>query len=53
MPAVSAAQQHYMAMIAHNPKKRKGSGISLKIAREFSHKPKGGYPAKRAKTIAD
>lgn len=43
MPAKSEKQQRYMAMLAHNPKKRKGTGISKKVAEEFSHKPKGGY----------
>lgn len=49
MPAKSAKQQRYMGMLAHNPAKRKGTGISQKVAEEFAHKPKGGYakPPKR------
>lgn len=43
MPAKSAKQQRYMGMLAHNPAKRKGTGISQKVAEEFAHKPSGGY----------
>jgi hypothetical protein len=43
MPAKTPKQQRFMGMIAHNPGMAKSKGISLKVAKEFSHKPKGGY----------
>ena len=43
MPAKTAKQQRYMAMCAHNPKK---GCPSKEVAKEFSHKPKGGYKKK-------
>jgi hypothetical protein len=45
MPAKSPKQQRYMGMVAHNPSKvrNKKDMPSKKVAREFSHKPKGGY----------
>lgn len=48
MPAVSAKQQRFMAMCAHSPGKAKGRCPSKKVAKEFSHKPAGGY-GKRSK----
>jgi hypothetical protein len=41
MPAKSPKQQKMMAMIAHGKLKKKG--VSKAVAKEFSHKPKGGY----------
>lgn len=49
MPARSAKQQRYMAMLAHDRKKREQAGISQKVAEEFAHKPKGGYAKKKPK----
>lgn len=43
MPAKTAKQQKFMAMCAHNPEKAKGKCPSRKVAKEFSHKPAGGY----------
>lgn len=37
-----------MAICAHSPGKAKGKCPSKEVAREFSHKPEGGY-AKRYK----
>lgn len=47
MPAVSSKQQKFMAMCKHNPKHAYGKCPSMKVASEFSHKPKGGYRKKR------
>jgi hypothetical protein len=44
MPAVSRVQQRYMAGCAHNPSAMHGQCPPHKVAEEFSHKPKGGYP---------
>ena len=44
MPATSARQQRFMGMCAHNPKK---GCPPMKVAKEFSHKPKGGYKRKK------
>ena len=44
MPAKSKRQQQYMAICSHNPSHAKGKCPSKKVAMEFSHKPKGGYP---------
>ena len=39
-----------MAGCAHNPSKMKGTCPPKSVAKEFSHKPKGGYkPGKRAR----
>ena len=38
-----------MAMCAHSPGKARGKCPSKKVAREFSHKPAGGYKKKRKK----
>jgi hypothetical protein len=46
MPAKSAKQQRYMAMIAHMKNPPAGAP-SKKVAEEFSHKPKGGYRKKK------
>lgn len=48
MPAVSARQQRYMGMCAHNPKP---GCPSKKVAREFAHKPKGGYRKKKREAL--
>jgi hypothetical protein len=37
-PAVSAKQQRFMGMCAHNPGKASGKCPSHKVAEEFSHK---------------
>lgn len=42
MPAKTAKQQRYMGMCAHS-KHAPENCPSKKVAREFSHKPKGGY----------
>lgn len=49
MPAKSAKQQRYMGMCAHsaNPPK---SCPPKKVAREFSHKPVGGYKKPKARS---
>ena len=46
MPAKSAKQQRYMAMLAADRKKREAAGVSFKVAKEFAHKPRSGYRAK-------
>lgn len=43
MPAKTKKQQRFMAMCAHSPAHAKGKCPSMKVAKEFSHKPKGGY----------
>lgn len=43
MPATSKRQQRFMAICAHNPGKARGKCPSKKVAKEFSHKPKGGF----------
>jgi hypothetical protein len=43
MPAVSKAQQQFMAICSHSPGKAKGKCPPAKVAEEFSHKPSGGY----------
>lgn len=43
MPAKSAKQQRFMAMCAHGGAKPGMKCPNQKVAREFSHKPKGGY----------
>ena len=43
MPAKSKKQQRFMAMCAHSGSDVNGKCPSKKVAREFSHKPKGGY----------
>ena len=43
MPAKTAKQQRYMGMCAHNPKP---GCPPMDVAKEFSHKPKGGYRGK-------
>ena len=47
MPAKSAKQQRYMGMCANNPGKAKGKCPPKKVAKEFSHKPKGVYSKKK------
>ena len=42
MPAKSAKQQRFMAMCAHSDKAKKNCPPQ-KVAKEFSHKPAGGY----------
>ena len=43
MPAVSKKQQKFMALCSHSPGKARGKCPSKKVAREFAHKPSGGY----------
>lgn len=43
MPAKTKKQQKFMGMCAHTPGKAKGKCPSPKVAKEFAHKPKGGY----------
>lgn len=50
-PAVSAQQQRFMGWLQKHPAERKKRGISLKVAKEFSHKPKGGYTKKRKRRM--
>ncbi len=50
MPAVSSKQQRYMGMCAHS-KHAPASCPSKKVAREFSHKPKGGYQKRKRKRM--
>lgn len=52
MPAKSAKQQRYMAMCAHNPGEAKGKCPPQKVAKEFSHKPAGGYSMDKIKSAA-
>lgn len=52
MPAVSKKQQKFMAMCAHNPSKAYGKCPSKKVAREFSHKPEGGYKKKDRREVS-
>lgn len=47
MPAKSALQQRFMGWLQKHPGERKKRGISMKVAKEFSHKPKGGYRKKK------
>lgn len=47
MPASSEKQQKFMAICAHSPAHARGECPSMKVAREFSNKPAGGYPAKK------
>lgn len=46
MPAKSEAQRRFMAGCAKNPGKMHARCPDKKTAREFAHKPKGGYPKK-------
>ena len=43
MPAKSAKQQRFMAMCSHPGADVNGKCPSMKVAKEFSHKPAGGY----------
>lgn len=43
MPAVSKKQQKFMALCATNPSKARKSCPPTKTAREFMHRPVGGY----------
>lgn len=49
MPAKSSKQQKFMAICAHSPGKAKGKCPPAKVAREFSHKPPGGYDKRKVK----
>lgn len=49
MPAKSKAQQRFMAACANNPESMKGKCPPKKVAKEFSHKPKGGKLKEKAK----
>lgn len=51
MPAVSPKQQRFMGACAHNPEKMEGKCPPKKVAREFSHKPKGGYKKKDRRAV--
>jgi hypothetical protein len=51
MPAKSEKQQRFMAMCAHDSSKAKGECPSKEVAREFSHKPKGGYKKRKKRTV--
>lgn len=46
MPAKTRKMQHFMAGCAHSPSHMKGKCPDPAVAREFSHKPKGGYKKK-------
>jgi hypothetical protein len=51
MPATSVKQQHWAGACygfakAHGGKRKKGCP-SMKVAREFAHKPSGGYGGKK------
>ena len=46
MPAKSAKQQRFMGMCSHSKHPPKACP-SRQVSREFSHKPKGGYPKPR------
>lgn len=46
MPAKTPKQQRFMAGCAENPSKMGGKCPPRSVAKEFSHKPKGGYSAK-------
>lgn len=48
MPAKSAKQQRFMGKCAHDKNPPKNCPPK-KVAREFSHKPKGGYKGKKGK----
>jgi hypothetical protein len=47
MPAKTKRMQRFMGMCAHSPGKAKGKCPPMKVAREFSHKPTGGYRKKK------
>lgn len=47
-PAYSAQQQRFFGWLRKHPGERKKRGISLNTAKEFSHKPKGGYRKKKS-----
>lgn len=49
MPAKSKKQQRFMAMCSHSPGKARGKCPSREVAREFSHKPAGGYHKRKRK----
>lgn len=52
MPARSLRQQRYMAMLAHDPTKRKAAGVSQQVAEEFARAPGGttkGLPERKRK----
>jgi len=49
MPAKTEKMRRYMAMCAHSPSKAKGKCPPKKVAREFSHKPPGGYDRRKVK----
>lgn len=46
MPAKTKRMQKFMGLCAHSPKKAYGNCPPKEVAREFSHKPEGGYKKK-------
>jgi hypothetical protein len=50
MPAVSKAQQKFMAMCAHSPKHAKGECPDKETAREFSHTGGKKLPARKKRS---
>lgn len=47
MPAVSKAQQSYMAGCKHNPRHMKGKCPDEETSREFARTPRKGLPEKK------
>ena len=47
MPAKTTKQQQFMGICAHHPEKARGKCPPKEVAREFAHKPKGGYRKKK------
>lgn len=51
MPSKTPKQARFMAMIAHDPKAAKRTGVSQKVARDFNQADKGtGILKKRGKS---
>lgn len=51
MPAKSKRQQQKMAICLHHPEKARGDCPSKEVAREFAHKPPGGYKKKDRRNV--
>lgn len=49
--AVSARQQRFMGMCAHNPSQAYGKCPPKEVAREMAHKPAGGYKKKDRREV--
>jgi len=49
MPSKSGPQARLMAMVAHNPKMAKRTGVPVGVAREFNQADKGTGILKRKK----